>query len=61
MVFLEGEDAPRLLQICGKRWTIEPPEPPQSPARSRIVFIATRQPVVTPFDPWRHFAPALAG
>ncbi len=60
MVFLEGEDAPRLLQICGKRWTLEPPEPAQSPARSRIVFIAARQAAATPFDPWRHFGPALA-
>jgi len=59
-VFLEGEDAPRLLQICGKRWTLEAPALPQSPARSRIIFIAARQSAATPFDPWRHFGPALA-
>lgn len=60
MVFLEGEDAPRLLQICGKRWTLEAPALPQSPARSRMIFIAAKQSAATPFDPWRHFGPALA-
>lgn len=61
MVFLEGEDSPRLLQICGKRWTLERPGPPEEGARSRIVFIAARQAGGAAFDPWRHFGPALAG
>ncbi|WP_439684553.1 CobW C-terminal domain-containing protein [Cupriavidus oxalaticus] len=61
MVFLEGEDSPRLLQICGKRWTLERPGPPEAAVRSRIVFIAARQSGGAAFDPWRHFGPALAG
>ncbi|QRQ86865.1 CobW family GTP-binding protein [Cupriavidus oxalaticus] len=61
MVFLEGEDSPRLLQICGKRWTLERPGPPEAAARSRIVFIAAKQAEGATFDPWRHFSPALAG
>lgn len=59
VVFLEGENAPRVLQLCGRRWSIEPPGPAQNKVRSRIVFIAARRPDVTPFNAWGHFEGAL--
>lgn len=61
LVFLEGEAAPRVLQLCGKRWSLEPPGPVQNNMRSRIVFIATRDPQAPPFHPWSHFGDALSG
>ncbi|MOA07309.1 putative metal chaperone YciC [compost metagenome] len=60
LVFLEGENAPRVLQLCGKRWSLEPPGPEQTTQRSRIVFIAARDPQAAPFHPWSHFGAALA-
>ena len=61
MVFLEGEDAPRVLQLCGRRWSMERPGAAQNNRRSRIVLIAARRrPDVTPFNAWSHFEGALA-
>lgn len=60
MVFLEGEDAPRVLQVCGQRWSLEHPGAAQNNRRSRIVLIAARQPDVAPFNAWSHFERALA-
>ncbi|WP_404301193.1 CobW family GTP-binding protein [Alicycliphilus denitrificans] len=60
MVFLEGEDAPRVLQLCGRRWSIGNPGTPQNNRRSRIVLIAARRPDVAPFNAWSHFGEALA-
>lgn len=60
LVFLEGEAAPRVLQLCGKRWSLEPPGPAQNSQRSRVVFIAARDPQAAPFHPWSHFGAALA-
>ncbi|MBS0509118.1 MAG: GTP-binding protein [Proteobacteria bacterium] len=60
MVFLEGEDAPRVLQLCGRRWSIGPPGAAQSNRRSRIVLIAARRPDAAPFNAWSHFERALA-
>ena len=60
MVFLEGEDAPRVLQLCGRRWTLERPGAAQNNRRSRIVLIAARRPDVVPFNAWSHFERALA-
>lgn len=60
LIFLEGEDAPRVLQICGRRWTLDSPGLPQGNLRSRIVFIAARTPDAAPFNPWSHFCLTLA-
>lgn len=60
LVFLEGENAPRVLQLCGRRWSLEPPGPAQNSQRSRIVFIAARDPQAPPFHPWSHFGDALS-
>ena len=60
LVFLEGEAAPRVLQLGGRRWSLEPPGPAQSSQRSRIVFIAARDPQAPPFHPWSHFGDALS-
>ena len=60
MVFLEGEDAPRVLQLCGRRWSLERPGSPQNNRRSRIVLIAARQPDAAPFNAWSHFEKTLA-
>lgn len=60
LIFLEGEDAPRVLQICGRRWTLESPGLPQSNLRSRMVFVAARTPDAVPFNPWGHFSLTLA-
>lgn len=58
-VFLDQEDGPRLLQICGKRWTLGRPGEPKAAERSRIVFIAVVQQPDASFDPWRHFSKAI--
>lgn len=58
-VFLDDEPAPRVLQVCGKRWSIEAPGPAQDPRRSRIVLIAARTPDAAPFNAWQHFGAAV--
>jgi G3E family GTPase len=60
LVFLEGETAPRVLQVCGKRWSLEPPGKDHNRMRSCVVFIATRAPQAEPFHPWSHFGAALS-
>jgi len=59
MVWLEGEAAPRLLQLCGKRWTLGRPEAGGGDGGSRLVFIAVRGPDGPVFDAAGHFAGAL--
>lgn len=59
MVYLQGEDAPRLLQLSGRRWSIGPASPARGERRSRIVLIAARNPELTPFNPWSHFEGAV--
>lgn len=60
LVFLEGEDAARVLQVCGRRWSMEPSGTVLGNMRSRIVFIASRETQELPFHPWSHFGSALA-
>ncbi|AOY94594.1 hypothetical protein BKK79_21940 [Cupriavidus sp. USMAA2-4] len=72
MVWLEGEAAPRLLQLCGKRWSLGRPEPGAAAGRSTLVLIAVREGrgdgqaerqgerKGDVFDPFSHFAGALA-
>ncbi len=60
LIFLEGEDAPRVLQLCGRRWSIGAPGLAQNQRRSRMVFIAAREPQAPPFHPWSHFGGVLS-
>lgn len=61
MVFLSGETSPRVLQLCGRQWSLGPPGAPSSQGGSCVVLIAARRPDVSAFDPWAHFGPAVAG
>lgn len=60
LVFLEGENAPRVLQLCGRRWSIGNPGAVQNNRRSRIVLIAARQPDAPAFNAWGQFEACLA-
>lgn len=61
LIFLEGEDAPRVLQLCGRRWSMEPPGTVKdNTMRSRVVFISSAEAQDRPFHPWSHFGSALS-
>lgn len=59
MVFLDHEPGPRLLQVCGRRWTLSPPASPAGDTRSRVVFIAVKDALEPAFDPSAHFKAAM--
>lgn len=59
LVYLTGETAPRVLQLCGRQWSLRPLSIAQDQDSSRIVLIGARRPDVAVFDPWAHFESAM--
>jgi G3E family GTPase len=59
VVYLNGETAPHVLQLCGRQWSLGPLGATQNQGGSRIVLIGARRPDAAVFDPWAHFEPAV--
>jgi len=59
-VFLQGEDGPRVLQLCGRRWSLGSPGAAQNRHHTRIVLIAARQDDAPAFNVWSHFEACVA-